>query len=83
MLVLINLISKLDFRPPDERKIASSEEKGYIVLGSYCETSDYLNCQMKILRKMSGFINSKLGRQLNWLILSGSSTFRIRDPVCN
>ena len=56
MLALINFISKLGFRPPDERKIASSEEKGYMVLGSYCETSDYLNWRMKILRKMSGFI---------------------------
>ena len=51
MLVLINLISKLDFRPPDERKIASSEEKGYMVLGSYCETSNYLNWQIKKIEK--------------------------------
>ena len=56
MLALINLISKLDFRQTDERKIASSEEKGYMVLGSYCETSDYLNWRIKILRKMPGFI---------------------------
>ena len=56
MLALINFISKLVFRPPDERKISSSEEKGWMVLGSYCKTSDYLNWRIKILREMSGFI---------------------------